>query len=151
MNIPDTIVRNIIVRAPMERVYTAITDPDQIVKWFPDGIEGSPARGERPIMDFGDDGKFQIYVVDARPYTYFAFRWVSGSVLIPHGFRGDVLQNPNTLVEFMLAEVSDGTSVTLKESGFTSLPADQQEQAHKDNTGGWDYMMDRLEKLMNGD
>jgi len=56
----DTIVREITVKAPKERVYTAITDPTQIIKWFPDAVEGKLEAGERPVFDFGEYGKNQI-------------------------------------------------------------------------------------------
>lgn len=139
----DSIVREIIVKASKERVFLAISDPAQITKWFPDAIEGSLAAGERPIFDFGEYGKNQIYVETVNPYDYFAFRWVPGS----NHFFGDVLTQSNTLVEFHIEETSDGTKVTLKESGFASLSYPNAEERLSDNNGGWDYMMERLGKL----
>jgi len=144
----DTIEREIVVRAPKERVYAGITDPAQIVQWFPDGIEGKLEPGERPILDFGKYGKSAIYVVAAEPYDYFAYRWVPGSVPVPQGFLGDVLAQPNTLVEFRLEEVPGGTRVSLVESGFASLPAEVYQQSLKDNTEGWQFMLDRLQKYL---
>jgi uncharacterized protein YndB with AHSA1/START domain len=144
----DIIEREIVVRATKERVYSAITDPAQIVMWFPDGIEGKLEKGERPIFDFGEYGKNQIYVVAADPHDYFAYRWVSGSRLGPEGFVGDPLTEPHTLVEFRLSETPEGTIVKLKESGFASLPAEIYELSFTDNTSGWAYMFDRLEKYL---
>ncbi len=146
-SLQDTIEREITIRAPKERVYAAITDPEQIVQWFPDGIEGKLEAGERPVLDFGEYGKNKIYVVAADPFDYFAYRWTSGSSFIPEGFMGDTLNHWNTLVEFRLEEVADGTRVKLLESGFASLPTEVYEQLLKDNSGGWSYMLDRLEKL----
>ncbi|MHB8637756.1 MAG: SRPBCC family protein [Fimbriimonadaceae bacterium] len=144
----DTIEREITVRAPKERVFNAITDPKQIVAWFPDAIEGSLEPEARPIFDFGDGGKFQIYVVAVEPYDYFAYRWVPGGCDSSSGFLGDVLAHPNTLVEFRLHESPTGVLVKMKESGFASLPAEFAEKAIKDNSGGWDYMMARLATLL---
>lgn len=84
----DAIIREITVKASQERVYQAITDPAEIIKWFPDAIEGG------------------------------------------------------TL------EVVGGTKVTLKESGFSSLPQSEAESSFKDNNGGWDYMVERLSALL---
>jgi uncharacterized protein YndB with AHSA1/START domain len=53
------------------------------------------------------------------------------------------------LVEFFIEEMEQGTKVTVKESGFAALPAEVAEKSFKDNSGGWGYMMERLEKLMN--
>lgn len=142
--VQDTIEREIVVKAPQARVYSAISDPDQITGWFPDAVEGTFHVGEQPILDFGEDGKARIYVVAARPNDYFAYRWVPGG--------GEVVDNvlavPNTLVEFHIQDANGATKVTMKESGFASLPADVAEAKFKDNVGGWDYMMDRLSKLL---
>jgi uncharacterized protein YndB with AHSA1/START domain len=141
----DTIEREITVKASQKRVYQAISDPKQIVTWFPDEIEGSLAVGERPVFSFtAQKHKTQIFVEAAKPYEYFAYRWVPGRA----GIIGDVMKVPNTLVEFRIEETGDGTRVTLKESGFASLPAEVAEESLRDNSGGWNIMMDRLEKAM---
>jgi uncharacterized protein YndB with AHSA1/START domain len=141
----DTIEREITVKASKKRVYEAITDPKQIVTWFPDAIEGSLEVGERPIFSFSKQNhKTQIYVEAAKPYEYFAYRWVPGR----KGIIGDVLKVPNTLVEFRIEETENGTRISLKESGFASLPVEIAEESLRDNTGGWKIMMDRLEKAM---
>ena len=74
----DRIEREVVLKAPTERVYQAIADPTQIVKWFPDGVEGSMEKGSRPVFDFGSYGKVGLYVVAADPHSYFAYRWVPG-------------------------------------------------------------------------
>jgi uncharacterized protein YndB with AHSA1/START domain len=141
----DSINREITVKAPKEKVYKALTDPEQITKWFPDTVEGSLEVGQRPILSFTKENhKTQIYVEAANPYEYFAFRWVPGST----GIIGDVLTVPSTFVEFHIEESEEGTKVILKESGFSSLPADVAENSFKQNSGGWGYMMGRLEKAM---
>ena len=147
-SLQNTIEKEIVIEASKERVYAAITDPVQLVKWFPDGVEGSLEAGSRPTLDFGEYGRLDIYIEAARPYDYFAFRWVSGSIYIPHGFQGDVLAHPHTLVEVRLTEVQGGTKVNLLESGFASLPTEVCEQTLKDNIGGWEFMLDRLDKYL---
>jgi uncharacterized protein YndB with AHSA1/START domain len=139
----DTIQREITIKAPKERVYAAIADPEQIVKWFPNAIEGSLNVGERPILNFGEHGKNQIYIEAAQPHDYFAFRWVPGSSNV----MGDVLTMPHTLVEFRITESDGSTKVAMTESGFAALPAEVAENSFKQNSGGWDYMLGRLENL----
>lgn len=145
----DVITREIVVRATQERVYRAITEPAQIVTWFPDAIEGGTLEvGERPIFIFGSENhRSQIYVEASTPYSYFAYRWVPGS----GGIVGDVLAVPNTLVEFIIESLVDGTKVTVRESGFASLPVEVAQASFEDNTGGWEYMFGRLEQKMNLD
>ena len=138
----DTIERKIIIKAPKERVYAAISEPTQIVAWFPNAIEGELAEGEQPIFNFGEHGKTQIYVVAMQPHDYFAYRWVPGA----NHFIGDVLSTDTTLVEFRITE-SDGVStVTLTESGFTKIPVELAKAAFEQNSGGWNLMLGRLEK-----
>ena len=145
--IQDSIERQITLRAPKERVYRAITDPKQIISWFPDAIDGTLEAGATPKIHFGKDTVYQIYVVAAHPHDYFAYRWVPGNADGSDGFIGDVLAVPNTLVEFRLADDPNGTALTLTESGFSTLPRAVAEKKLEENSGGWDYMLDRLEKL----
>ena len=140
----DAINREITINASKERIYEAIANPEQVTKWFPETLEGEYTVGSQPIFGFGEHGKNQIYVVAANPHDYFAYRWVPGA----NHYLGDVLAVPNTLVEFTITEHADGTcKVTLTESGFASLPKELIEEAFKQNSGGWDFMLGRLEQL----
>ena len=140
----DFIEREITVKAPKERVYTAISDPKEITTWFPNSVTGTFAVDQQATFDFGEDGTAEIYVVAAQPFEYFAFRWYTGNESIK-----SVLEAPHTLVEFHIEEVSAGTKVTVKESGFNSLPAEVAEKNFTGNTSGWKYMIGRLEEVMN--
>jgi len=139
----NTIQREIMINASKERVYEAIANPEQVTKWFPETIEGDYKVGENPIFGFGDHGRNQVCIVAAQPHEYFAYRWVPGA----NNFLGDVLTVPNTLVEFRIAQQDDGAcKVTLTESGFADLPAEMMEAAFRQNSGGWDFMLDRFKK-----
>jgi len=144
MTIQDTIQRELVLRAPKERVFNAIADPTQIVKWFPDKVEGKLAKGEKSVFDFTDYGRVAIHVVASDPHDYFAYRWVPSV----GASENDPLQQANTLVEFRLEDVPEGTRLKLTESGFASLPKEVIEKSLSDNNEGWDFMMARLEKLM---
>lgn len=143
----DVITRKIMVKAKKERVYEALTDPKQVVCWFPDAIEeGTLEVGQQPVLIFGKENhKSRIYVEKAVPCSYFSYRWVPGGT----GTLENVLTVPNTLVEFFIEEEAAGTKITVKESGFSSLPAEMAEKSFNQNSGGWEYMMNRLLKLMN--
>lgn len=149
--IQDSIVKEIVVRATKERVFAALTTPEQFVKWFALGVEGNFETGSRPILDFGEYGKGEIYVVAANPHDYFAYRCVPGAIFCPNGFDGDTLAHPNTLVEFTLETIAEGTKVRMKESGIASLPPEIIAQTLRDNNGGWDFMIGRLEEYLNGE
>jgi uncharacterized protein YndB with AHSA1/START domain len=139
----NAIEREITINASKERIYEAIANPEQVTKWFPETLEGSYEVGEQPIFGFGEHGKNQICLIAAQPHEYFAYRWVPGA----SHYLGDVLKVPNTLVEFRITEQADGMcKVTLTESGFASLPKELMESAFNQNSGGWDFMLGRLEK-----
>lgn len=144
MSTDQTVIeREIVVKASQERVYAAITDPTQIVQWFPDAVQGSIEVGEQPVLDFGTDGKVRILVVDAKPFEYFSYRWVPGeSELVD-----DVTVVPTTLVEFMVESMGEETKVTVKESGFEAFEPEVAKQKFDMNSGGWEYMLGRLEQL----
>jgi uncharacterized protein YndB with AHSA1/START domain len=138
----DKIERHITIKAPKERVYQAITDPTHITSWFPDTVEGTLVEGEQPIFGFGEHGRAQVLVVATKPHDYFAYRWVPGA----NHFLGDVTSVQTTLVEFALQEADGVTTVTLTESGFSMLPAELATSSFEQNTGGWGYMLGRLEE-----
>jgi len=140
----DSIEKEIVISAPMERVYAALTEADKLAQWFPDKVEGQVKPGERPVFDFGEYGRHSVYVVATEPYSYVAYKWIPGSIHVPHGFVGDVLKEPHTLCEFHLEKAGDGTRVRLKESGFASLPQEFYAKSIEDNTGGWNVMIYRL-------
>ena len=142
----DTVKRKITINASKEKIYDAIANPKKVVKWFPETLEGEYSAGKQPIFGFGDHGKNQIYIVDAKPHEYFAYRWLPGA----NNYLGDVRSIKNTLVEFRIEEEAPGScKVTLTESGFSELPIEIMEDAFKQNSGGWDFMLDRLVKYLN--
>lgn len=140
----DVISKEIIVKAPKERVYQAITDPEQIVNWFPDAVSGPLEVGKQATFTFEGFGDSTVLVTDAQPFDYFAYRWIPGGANVVD----DLTTVQTTLVEFRLTDLDAGTKISLTESGFASLPADVAEKSLKENSGGWDHMMNRLEKVL---
>jgi uncharacterized protein YndB with AHSA1/START domain len=147
----DLIEQSIMVNAPIDKVFRSIATANEWGQWFSDSVEGEFEVGEQPVIDEGKYGKFRIAIVGKEAPSYFAYRWVSGSKFIPDGFLGNPLEHPHTLVEFFLTEEGTQTKVTVKETGFASLPEDYREQAYKDNTGGWEYQLNQLIKFHNGE
>jgi uncharacterized protein YndB with AHSA1/START domain len=141
LTMQNILKREIVIKATQQRIYAAIATPELVVKWFPETLEGAYEVGEQPIFGFGEHGQNQVYIVAARQYDYFAYRWIPGS----NHFLGDVLSVPNTLVEFRIEPLDAGScKVTLTESGFAQLPPEVMEASFKQNSGGWDFMLGRL-------
>jgi uncharacterized protein YndB with AHSA1/START domain len=127
----DRIEREIVVSAPQERVWAALTDPEELARWFGDSAEvdlrpGGAAR-------FGWEGygdSFHAVVETVDPPNRFAYRWAVES-------DTPLEEAPSTLVEFTLEPGGNGTIVRLVESGFAALPDDQYEETIGGNKKGW--------------
>lgn len=144
----DKIEKQVLLRAPRERVWRAISDAAEFGTWF--GVEldapfspGSivPARTVPTQVD-AEVAKaqaahagtpFEIKVERIEPESLFSFRWHPYQ---PEG-GGDFDRAPSTLVEFALEEHADGTLLTITESGFDGIPLAKRAEAFASNEEGW--------------
>jgi uncharacterized protein YndB with AHSA1/START domain len=143
MTLSDRIERTMVLPAQRQRVWEAVTKPEQLARWF----------GVVSDMDFRVGGAIQftwenepcpypgvIEVIE--PEQRFAFRWPSYAVSHP---RLTFATIPSTLVEITLEERAEGTLLTLVESGFASLPQPiPAEEAYRDNQDGWQACLNGL-------
>ncbi len=60
--------------APPDRLYRAWADPEEIVRWFPNRIEGSLAVGARSVLVWEREQAW-VDVVAAEPNRRFVYRW----------------------------------------------------------------------------
>lgn len=133
----DRIEKVVTIRAPRSRVWRAITDANQFATWFEvrlDGafVEGHTVRGQ--IASAGYEHlkvEFQIQTIE--PERYFAYRWHP----YPSDPQVDYSAEPTTLVEFTLEETTDGTVVTIVESGFDRIPLARRAEAFRMHGEGW--------------
>ncbi len=143
----DTIEREMVLKAPIERVYGALSTTEGICGWFTHSLEGSVDSGEDVVFVWkGSESTFRVSVhfVALNPVHYVAYRWVPGS----ESGECDVLATANTLVEFHLEPIEEGTKLRMVESGFASLPAHYCEQAFKENNSGWDEELPKLKAFV---
>ena len=87
---------------------------------------------------------FEITIDRMEAENLFSFRWHPFS--IEPGV--DYSREPTTLVEFALSEVSNGTVLTLTESGFDQIPLDRRAKAFTANDDGWTKQMTLIEKYL---
>ena len=141
----DRIERETFVKAPVERVWAVITEPEHVGTWFG---QGEPAEIDlRPggvmTFDHGEFGKFPTLIVTVDPPRHLAYRWASA-------YPGELATEANsTLVEFFLEPEADGTRVRVTETGFASLtiPAERVPTAgYESHDGGWAAMLVRLQE-----
>jgi uncharacterized protein YndB with AHSA1/START domain len=131
------IERTLELGAPRARVWKAITDPTELVRWFPNRAEWDLRPGGTGVFFWDGYGDFPIQVVTVEEPEYLAWRW---------GNQTDVGMEPSdetTLVEWWLDERPDGgTTLRLRESGFTTA------QHREGNSQGWDEELGELADLL---
>jgi uncharacterized protein YndB with AHSA1/START domain len=134
--VQDKIEREIVINAPLERVWGLVSEPGW---WIGDGDRSGQRRWKEGDLDVIEDpryGRFPLRTVAIEPTRYISFRWI-----MDPANEGEPEQ-PTTLVEFWVNERDGGTVVRIVESGFAKLP--NAEEAIKGNTEGWKFQMDVL-------
>lgn len=154
----DRIEKQIDLRAPIERVWRALTDHQEFSAWFGMNLH-QPFRPGATVT-----GTFDMKLNEAEIVEYqrslglapagirppqpnavfctvermdaphvFSFRW------IPYGIDAecDPATEPTTLVEFTLEPHDGGTRLTIVESGFSRVPEHRRLRAFRMNEGGW--------------
>ncbi len=134
-----TIVRDIMVAAPVERVWDVLTDPEHVASWFGERAEIDPRPGGAAHFEWEDHGVFRAIVVRFDPPSHFAYRW-------GNRVGDEPVAGTSTLVEFTLEPAGEGTRLRVVESGFETLnmPDDAQRQAVEENIQGWRSELDEL-------
>ncbi len=144
----DKIEKKIELKAPVTRVWSALTDHKQFGEWFRVNIEepfvvGQEAQGK--ILHPGyEHVTWRATIVAIEPEHLFAFTWH------PYGIDKEIdySKEEPTLVEFRLKESSTGTLLTLTESGFNRIPASRRDEAFRMNDGGWTAQMQNIAKYV---
>jgi uncharacterized protein YndB with AHSA1/START domain len=155
--ISDRIKKSVLLKAPLSKVWTAISDSQAFGTWFGMQIDGpfepgrtvegtmtatqvdpavakhqEPYRGMRCVM----------MIERVEPERRFAFRWHPGE-------EPDMgPEAPTTLVTFELEEVAGGTRLTIVESGFDRIPLERRAKAFADNEEGWQVQLSLIARYL---
>jgi uncharacterized protein YndB with AHSA1/START domain len=158
----DRIEKQVVLRAPTDRVWRAISDSQEFGRWFGVRIDGPFVPGtsvtatitgttvdeevaemQRPHA--GAKATWQIVAVE--PPRRFAYRWHPFAVE-PDPENQDYAAEPTTLVEFTLSPTTDGVLLTIVESGFDAIPAARRSAAFEANSGGWAKQVELVRKYL---
>ena len=155
----DRIVRKILLRAPRERVWNAISDARQFGTWFGVEFNGAFAPGKSingkvvgtkvdatvAARQKANAGKiFELAIDRIEPMRLFSYRWHPYAV--EPGI--DYSKEPMTLVVFELEDAPEGTMLTVTESGFDGIPLERRAKAFERNGEGWTMQMTLIEKYL---
>ena len=142
----DRIEKQIVLEAPIARVWRAVADRKEFGTWFQVDIVGEFVPGARLSGHMTYPGYehvlWDVTVERVEPPHVIAWRWHPSA--IEPGV--DYSAEPTTLVEFTLAEVEGGTLLTVVESGFDRLPPARRAAAFSGNERGWTGQMRNIER-----
>jgi len=139
MQVPDEVRKELEIHAPRDRVWAALTEPEQLLRWFPTKRAEVDLRpGGAAVLEW-EEAKSEAVVDVVEPPGRFVFRW-----------RPDGLGRPFTTVSFTLESIGDGgsTRLLLVESGFASLPDQHEFQSQSGNDEGWDHELAELREFL---
>jgi uncharacterized protein YndB with AHSA1/START domain len=140
--VADKIEREVVIAAPIERVWAAVTEAEHLGVWFG---TGEPARvdfrpGGKIIFDHGVHGDIPARIERIERPRFFSYRWVAT------GSAPEPVEGNSTLVEFTLSPDGDGTLLRVCESGFTrlTLTGDELRGRYEANAGGWTRKLEEI-------
>ncbi len=115
--------KEIVIDAPVVKVWEHITDPKKIAGWLmPNDFEATVGRAF--VMDCNEEGKISCVVREAVLHQKLVYSFQSK------------VTNIETLVTIVLAREGKSTRLTLIHSGWDMLPPDEQGVADMFD-GGW--------------
>jgi uncharacterized protein YndB with AHSA1/START domain len=142
----NRIEKRIELKAPLARVWKALTNHEEFGEWFRVKLEGPfvPGRISRGRITYPgyEHVTWEATVKEIKPEQLFSFTWHPYAV----DPNVDYSQETPTLVEFQLQATATGTLLTVTESGFDKIPAHRQIEALRMNDGGWAEQMKNIER-----
>jgi uncharacterized protein YndB with AHSA1/START domain len=157
----DRIEKRVVLRAPLDRVWRAISDAEEFGRWFGVRFDGPFVEGasitaaiapttvddevvKRQEPHAGVKSTWQIVAIE--PRRRFAYRWHPFAIDPARKSQQDYDSEPTTLVEFTLSETDDGVLLTITESGFDAIPLARRSASFEANSEGWTIQTDLVRR-----
>jgi uncharacterized protein YndB with AHSA1/START domain len=140
----DRVEKTIELKAPVARVWRALTDHQEFGTWFRvrlDGpfVPGQVSRGQITYPGY-EHVRWEAVVQKMEPERLFSFTWHPCAIDPNQDYSGE----PSTLVEFTLEKTATGTLLRVVESGFDQLPANRRDEAFRMNESGWSIQIENI-------
>ena len=146
-NAQNSSERQIEIKAPVAKVWRALTDAQQFGQWFKVNLNGDFQAGKTTTgknTSKGFEMDMVFHIKEIKPQFYFSYAWIP----FPIDQTFDYSKEDPTLVEFFLDETSNGTLLKVKESGFNKITASRRAKAFEMHTGGWIAQLNNIEKFL---
>ena len=142
----NKIEKSIELKAPISRVWRALTDYREFGEWFRVKLEGPFVAEQESCGHITYPGyehlKWKAKIQKIEPERLFSFTWHPYAVDPAIDYSNET----PTLIEFKLEEIPEGTQLTVIESGFDKLPEHRREEAFRMNERGWTEQMKNIEQ-----
>ena len=137
-----TIQQSVTINAPVDAVFRAFTDADQLIRWFPNSAESDPQPGGKFKYFF--DNPDQPERTHIREGVYLE---VSANQELRYPWHIPEM-NSTTKVAITVKESGSSTHVALVHSGWpTSTKLEEAVQMHTD---GWQFFLQNLKAVLEG-
>jgi uncharacterized protein YndB with AHSA1/START domain len=139
----DSIERSIVINAPRERVWRALSNAEEFGAWFGANLKGQTfapgqrARGQITFKGY-EHVWFDVIIERIEPEDLLSYRWH------PYAMDPNVDYDKEqpTLVTFTLKDApGNGTLLTVLETGFDNVPAQRRLEAFRMNSRGWEQQL----------
>ena len=148
----DRIERSVLVDAPRERVWRALSNAEDFGAWFGADLKGrafapgQPTRG-RITYPGHEHVWFDIVIDRIQPQALLSYRWHPYAI----DPAVDYAAEEPTLVTFTLEDApGNGTLLKVVESGFDRVPPQRRAEAFRMNSRGWDSQMKNIVRHVTG-
>lgn len=142
----DRIEKTVEIKAPVSRVWGALTDHREFGTWFRVRLDGPFVAGQISRGNLTYPGyehlAFEAVVQKIEPERLFSFTWHPYAIDTAKDYSAE----PPTLVVFTLREIDDGTLLRVVESGFDKLPSERRLEAFRMNEGGWSEQVRNIQR-----
>jgi len=136
----NTIVQETAINAKAERIFDALTSPEELLRWW--RVTGKFQAAEVEC-DLRPGGKWRMLVADASgtrtaTVVYGEYLEISRPSLLVYTWVREGENWPATTVRWELKEIDGVTAVHLTHTGFAS-------ESHRDRNSGWPMIFEVLE------
>jgi len=142
----DRIERSVVINAPRERVWRALSNAEEFGTWFGVNLSGqtfTPGRTARgPVTYKGYEHIiWEASIERLEPPDLLSFHWHPYAI----DPTVDYSEEEPTLVTFTLKDApGNATRLTVVESGFDKVPPHRRLEAFRMNSSGWSAQMENI-------
>ncbi len=136
---PMSLERSIWINAPRERIWQAVSNPDQIIQWFVPNLPGAQ-------MQRDPNGKLVIMLGPMRVDFV-----VVDHAIEPQQFTFRSLPDQLISTSYFLKDENGGTQVFVKTSGFEALTENVQRERLNLSSTAWEKVLQNLNAFVAGE